>query len=130
MKKHVFLIDDDEDELTLFIDVLNKVNIPYKCTWAQSGEQALKQLAYLTPDIIFLDLNMPCMDGLECLAAIKQQPRLQACPVILHSSAAMADWREKGLRLGAAACLSKSETCSKITRILAEFMPADPVIIL
>lgn len=125
MKKHVLLIDDDEDELTIFIDALNKVNIPYKCTWARSGEQALKQLAYLTPDIIFLDLNMPCMDGLECLAAIKQQPHLNACPIILHSTTMTADCRDKGIRLGATACLSKADTDSKLTALLAELIPID-----
>jgi CheY-like chemotaxis protein len=125
MKKHILVIDDDEDELTLFIDALNRLNIPYKCTWAKSGEQALKQLTYLTPDIIFLDLNMPRMNGLECLTAIKQQARLQACPVVLHSSAMTADWRDKGITLGAAACLVKSDTGSKLATILSELMPAD-----
>jgi CheY-like chemotaxis protein len=125
MKKHVLLIDDDEDELTLFIDALSQVKIPYKCTWAKNGEQALKQLLYLTPDIIFLDLNMPGMNGLECLAAIKQQPRLQDCPVILQSTAMTADWRDKGIRLGAASCLAKPNTSSELASILAEIIPID-----
>lgn len=122
MKKHILLIDDDEDELTLFVDALNRVNIPYKCTWAKTGEQALKQLIYLTPDIIFLDLHMPCMNGLECLAAIKQQPRLQTCPVILHSTNMTPDWRNEGIRLGAAACLSKSNSSLELAAILSEFI--------
>jgi CheY-like chemotaxis protein len=127
MKKHVLLIDDDEDELTLFIGALNQVNIPYKCTWAKSGEQALKQLIYLTPDIIFLDLNMPGMNGFECLAAIKEQSRLQTCPVILHSTAMTADWRDKGIRLGAAACLAKAGTPSELAVMLAELISIDEV---
>lgn len=125
MKKHIVLIDDDEDELTLFIGALNQVNIPYKCTWAKSGEQALKQLLYFTPDIIFLDLNMPRMNGFECLAGIKQLPHLQPCPVILHSTTMTADARKEGLRLGAAACLAKSDTASELAVILTEFIPID-----
>ena len=127
MKKHILFIDDDEDELKLFIDALNDVNIPYKCTWAKSGEQALKQLTYFTPDIIFLDLNMPCMNGLDCLAAIKQQPRLKACPVVLHSTAMTVDWRIKGMRLGAATCLVKAETSSNLVLIMAQLIPLDPI---
>jgi CheY-like chemotaxis protein len=130
MKKHIFLIDDDQDELTLFMDALNHVNIPYKCTWAKTGEQALQQLTYLTPDIIFLDLNMPGMSGFECLAAIKQQPRLKACPVILHSSTMTAECRDKGIRLGAAACLAKSDTPSELAVILEELIPDDLVTLL
>jgi len=127
MKKHILFIDDDEDELMLFIDALNEVNIPYKCTWAKSGEHALKQLTYFTPDIIFLDLNMPCMNGLDCLAAIKRQPHLKACPVVLHSTAMNAEWKSKGMRLGAAACLVKSETSSNLVVLMAQLIPLDPI---
>ncbi|MDO6430563.1 response regulator [Flavitalea sp. BT771] len=125
MKKHILLIDDDQDELTLFVEALNKVNIPYKCTWAKDGEQALQQLTYLTPDIIFLDINLPGMSGFECLAAIKQRARLQVCPVILHSTNMTADCRDKGIKLGAAACLAKSDTPSELAGILEELIPDD-----
>jgi CheY-like chemotaxis protein len=123
MKKHILLIDDDEDELTIFVDGLNQVNIPYKCTWARSGEQAIKQLTYLTPDIIFLDFNMPSMNGLDCLAAIKQLPGVQHIPVILHSFPVSAELREKGMQLGAAICLEKPETTIKLAGILNELIP-------
>lgn len=125
MKKHILLIDDDEDELALFVDALSQVKTPYKCTWAKNGEQALQQLLYLTPDIIFLDLNMPGMNGLECLDAIKQQSRLQDCPVILQSTALTADWRDKGIRLGAASCITKPDTPSKLASILAQIIQSD-----
>src|SRR5882762_7867987 len=100
MKKHILLIDDDEDEVIMLTDALKQVNMPYKCTWAKSGEQAVSQLAYLTPDLIFLDINMPGMNGFECLAAIKQVPRLQSIPVVLHSSAMSEDYRRRGMELG------------------------------
>jgi len=125
MKKHILLVDDDQDELTLFIDALDRLHIPYKCTWAKSGEQALQQLIYLTPDIIFMDVSMPGMSGFECLAAIRQRPRLQACPVILHSTGMTADFRDKGIRLGAAACFAKSDTPSELAVILEELIPDD-----
>ena len=71
MKKHIFLVDDDEDEMLFLNDALTTVRIPIKCTWAKSGEQALMQLEYLMPDIIFLDYNMPSSNGLEILRQIK-----------------------------------------------------------
>lgn len=129
MKKHILLIDDDEDELTIFMGGLDQVNIPYKCTWAKSGEQAIKQLTYLTPDIIFLDFNMPSMNGLDCLAAIKQLPGAQHVPVILHSFPITAELREKGMKLGATICLEKPETMTKLAGILKELIPVGAITI-
>ena len=124
MKKHILLIDDDEDDVTIFIDTLDRVDISYKCTWAKSGEQAISQLAYLVPDIIFLDINMPCMNGFECLAAIKQVPRLQQVPVVLYSSAMSEDCRAKGMNLGASACLAKQNAISELEDILRKLTTA------
>jgi CheY-like chemotaxis protein len=130
MKKHILLIDDDQDELHIFVEALKQVSIPYKCTWAKSGEQALEQLLYLKPDIIFLDLHMPGMGGLECLAAIKRLPGVQHIPVNLHSSVMTAELRGQGMRLGASACFEKSASISELADMLQELMTAEtaPVI--
>lgn len=124
MKKHILLIDDDEDDAIFLLDALDRVNISYKCTWAKNGEQAVSQLTYLTPDIIFLDINMPGMNGFECLAAIKQVPRLQHVPVVLHSSAMSDDCRAKGMNLGASACLAKQDVVSELGDILRKLITA------
>ena len=118
MKKHILLIDDDEDELIIFMDLLKKADFPCKCTWAKSGVQALSQLAYLIPDIIFLDMNMPGMNGLECLAAIRQMPHLRAIPVVLHSSVISEDCCSKGMNLGAVAYIEKTDTVSEVLKHL------------
>ncbi len=118
MKKHILLIDDEEDELIIFMDLLKKADFPCKCTWAKSGVQALSQLVYLAPDIIFLDVNMPGMNGLECLAAIRQMPHLQGTPVVLHSSVMSEDCCSKGQSLGAVACIEKTDTVSEVLKNL------------
>ncbi|WP_153825438.1 response regulator [Niastella caeni] len=41
MKKHFFVIDDDEEDVQLILDALSTMNADLKCTWAKSGEQAL-----------------------------------------------------------------------------------------
>lgn len=128
MKAHILLIDDDEDELKFFTEGLNRVNMPYKCTWANSGGQALKQLAYLKPDIIFLDLRMPEMDGLDCLAAIRQLAHLHDVPIILHSSVMTDDYREKGMRLGATACVLKPVTLEEFAAVLRELHPGEGIV--
>lgn len=54
---------------------------------AGDGAEALKVARSERPDLIFMDLNMPVMDGLTCCAAIKGDPQLRSIPVIMVTSA-------------------------------------------
>jgi CheY-like chemotaxis protein len=121
MKKHFFVIDDDEDEIQMISAALNKMKADCKCTWANSGEQALQQLQYLQPDVIFVDYNMHGMNGIQCLQAIKDLPNCSHVPVILHSSLMTDQLCSKALRLGAYQCLQKPDTFDKLINILQPF---------
>lgn len=122
MKKHILLIDDDIDELDLLQDALQEMAIPHKVTWAKSGSQALEQLRYLAPDIIFLDINMPNMNGLECLTFIKQLPDRENIPVILCSTGMNPDISRQGLQAGAAACVKKANTFNELSDVLNKYL--------
>ena len=122
MKKHIFLVEDDKDDMLFFTETLCKLPVPTKCTWAQNGEQALRQLAYLSPDLIVLDFCMPGMNGLECLEAIRSSTRLQAIPVVMYSSTFSDEVRQKALALGASACLKKSVSIQELTGLLAPLL--------
>lgn len=81
-----FLIDDDEDDRDFFISALNKINPTYTCETAVHGEDALRVLKnkpdYI-PDYIFLDINMPRMDGMTCLRELKKIPKILNVPIIM-----------------------------------------------
>jgi CheY-like chemotaxis protein len=84
----ILCVDDDQDELDLFCDAIREINRSVTCIPALDGEQALKILKILIPDIIFLDVNMPRMGGKECLIEIKKDPLLKDIPVIIYSTSA------------------------------------------
>lgn len=127
MKKHILLIDDDKDELRLFVHALDDLNIRYKCTWAQSGEQALQQLRYLAPDIIFLDVNMPGKNGFEVLNDIKRMPEKKEIPVILFSTTMDHHINNMGLAFGATACIQKSNNVKSLSKVLDKFVTTEHV---
>src|SRR5688500_11969216 len=84
----VFYADDDKEDCELFTEALVNVDPEVRSIIASDGREAL---AYLNntrelPDYIFLDINMPLVDGKKCLIEIKNNSRLRSIPVIMYST--------------------------------------------
>jgi len=122
MTLYVQIIDDDEDELMVITKALESLNISFKCTWATSGEQGLKQLSEIRPDVIFVDYQMPGMNGLECVSAIRKLEHCNNSLVILHSTIMEKRIQLMGSDLGASACINKSESVAQLTQFLDCFL--------
>lgn len=116
------MVDDDEDEINIFTEALQKAGIPANCAWAQSGLHLGK--AFPLPDMIFLDVNMPCIDGFECLVDIKRSPTLVAVPVILYSTGMNTELRKRGLALGAVECIAKTYSINDLAETLKQLIVA------
>ncbi len=86
--KSVLLIDDDPDDRFLFQEALNEIDASLVLLAKEDGVEAIKYLKETDelPDIIFLDMNMPRMNGKECLVLIKQETRLARIPTIIYST--------------------------------------------
>lgn len=86
----ILLADDDEDDRQLFKEVITEINAGIQVQVVEDGSQLMKilnEVDYL-PDMLFLDLNMPCKDGKECLREIKDNERLKDLPVVIYSTSA------------------------------------------
>jgi chemosensory pili system protein ChpA (sensor histidine kinase/response regulator) len=73
----------------------------------RDGAEALEALADTVPDVVVLDVQMPKVDGLEVLAAMRADPRHAAVPVIFLTSLASDAFREDCIERGAQAVLIK-----------------------
>lgn len=82
---HILLIEDDTIEIMKFNRVLSFLNSNHSITEVNNGEDALALLenAEKLPDIILLDLNMPKMNGIEFLNALKDHDILKFIPTII-----------------------------------------------
>jgi CheY-like chemotaxis protein len=86
----ILFVDDDLEEYELFCEAVKTFQPATHCLHAKDGLAAVRLLQRLTalPDYIFLDINMPVMDGRECIKEIKADPRLNIIPVIMYSTTA------------------------------------------
>lgn len=109
---NIYYADDDADDREIFCDVIQQINPGIKIILSKDGQEALELLNLQTPppDFIFLDINMPRVNGLECLVRLKSDDRLKTVPVIIYSTTA--DSREvmKMKLLGAEEFISKANS--------------------
>ncbi|WP_295116865.1 response regulator [uncultured Chitinophaga sp.] len=122
MVKQIMIIDDDRDELEIFLEALEGVPAPYACTYAQSPEEAMIMLGDLQPDYIFIDFNMPRTNGLECLKAIKKLEQLRDTPLIIYSNSINDATRRDAYSAGAASCIVKPPTIEILTSMLKNIL--------
>ena len=117
------LIDDDSDDQEIFGMALAKVSMSICCIVANDGHEAIEKLHTddsFIPDLIFLDLNMPRMNGMQCLKEIRKLDRLQDVPVIVYStSSELKDFMESK-QLGANDYLTKQSSLSALISKLTE----------
>ena len=124
LHKNIFIADDDEDDRFLFTNALKDIDEGIVCEFATDGKNALSLLKSTKhlPDILFLDLNMPKINGLECLRRIKNDIRLTSIPVVIFTTSQNPDDVEATHRLGANVYFSKPSDYNilkqKLTRIL------------
>ncbi len=120
-----FLIDDDYDDQIIFEIAIKEVNSDIICVTAHNGLRALKMLMEnhtFIPDIIFMDLYMPIMDGRECLKEMKKIKRLENIPIYIYSSPSEGTTVEELMALGAAGYIPKQSTIPGLVKALQQVL--------
>lgn len=86
---HILIADDDDDDVLRFKEVLTGLDLEYILTVASDGEQCMRILQSLTfiPDVVYLDINMPRVSGIECLDLIRKNSLFKQARVIVMSTA-------------------------------------------
>ena len=121
--KNFLQIDDDSDDCELFMEALSAVSSSSYMAINDPVEAFHKLLMReVRPDVIFLDLNMPVMSGLELLTEIKKQEALQEIPIIIFSTSQLEDIRREAKQLGAHDYISKPNNFNDLKQILSKYV--------
>lgn len=117
------LVDDDQDDQEIFLMTLETINKNIQCFTANDGAEALlmlKEKEDLIPDYIFLDVNMPKMNGIDCLRSIKDFWHLKNTKIFMYSTTSENLVMEKSKALGALDFIIKPASPSTLKKILSQ----------
>jgi len=122
MKKgKILIIEDDRFLIKLYSDKLSREG--FKVRAAISGEEALHKISAEKPELILLDLVLPQKSGFEILSELKLSSRTKDIPVIILTNLGQETDIKKGLGLGAAAYLVKTEfSINKLPALVKEHL--------
>lgn len=114
------LADDDSDDADLFTEALQEIDPGITVATASNGQELLNKLtrSLNLPDIIFLDINMPGLNGWDCLAELKKNRLLSDVPVIMYSTSSNIHDKAKAAKLGASYFYTKPDNFQALKKFL------------
>jgi CheY-like chemotaxis protein len=120
--KSILLVDDDRDDIYFFSKALEEFKVDIEMQTAGEGFEAFERLQNFTPDVILLDLNMPKMNGMAFLKAIKKIKHLKTIPVIIYTTHVTVIEEEELLRLGAYAVYIKPNDFTNTVKTIGSLL--------
>lgn len=115
----VLIVDDEKAVLSVVRRFLERSQTPFQIEAALDGYDAGRLVAMFQPDVVFLDLRLPGMDGFEVCSRIKSAPEHAHTHIIAMTGYANPEVVERIIELGAAVCLPKPFTPDDLRRALA-----------
>ena len=118
---HILLADDDEGDRLLFKVAFSELKTKTVVRTVNNGIQLMEWLNkkdILLPYLLFLDLNMPPKNGLECLKDIKSNEKLQDVFIAIYSTSDSEKDMEETFRNGANVYITKPNDFNKLKQVL------------
>lgn len=119
----IILADDDEDDKMFFKDAFDELKMNTSVQTAKHGKELLECLSEATtllPNIIFLDLNMPIMNGIECLKEIKKNEKWKDIVIAIYSTSSSEKDIEETFVLGANIYIKKPSDFNNLKKVLSD----------
>ncbi|MCE7071946.1 response regulator [Dyadobacter sp. CY327] len=119
-QKKIYLADDDQDDRFFLRQAIQAANASTEIIEVENGLElikAMKQLPGKQASLILMDMNMPKMNGLETIAAIRADADLSAVPVVMISTSSNTLLIEKAYQAGADSFITKPSTFEEFNQL-------------
>jgi CheY-like chemotaxis protein len=123
----ILLADDDEGDRLLFIEAMGALDINNIVSTCNNGMQLMEYLKKenaILPHLIFLDLNMPRKNGLECLKEIRSDEKFKTISIAVYSTSAAENDIDEAFRSGANVYIKKPNNFTILKQLLCKAVSA------
>jgi PleD family two-component response regulator len=122
---NLLLAEDDLDDALIFEMAMHDVPKKFSLRHVLDGEKLFVELKKLIPDLLFLDIKMPCKDGLSCITEIRQNTDYDHMPVIMITSSKAAEHIDGAYSNGANLYITKPDSIKALTKKLEAVFAID-----
>jgi CheY-like chemotaxis protein len=123
MSQKILIVEDNQDCREFLVFLVRRLG--YEPIPVHTGEEAIARATANHPALIFMDLGLPGIDGLEAAAAIKRNPETAGIPIVALSARSEETSKEKALDAGMTMYLSKPAPPALIKETIERFISAD-----
>jgi response regulator RpfG family c-di-GMP phosphodiesterase len=116
--QNVLFAEDDDDDFHLFMEVVKDLSLKLYLTRAENGEVLMKILHEKIPDMLFLDILMPCKDGRDCLLEIRMEKKFDQLPIIVYTGMRNPDTIEFCYRKGTNLYVYKPDSYASLVKVI------------
>lgn len=117
---HVLVVEDNAVNQIMLRAMLQGFNLHVDV--AADGEEGVRMAEEIVPDLIFMDLHMPKMDGLEAIRRIRLQQQLKSIPVLVLTADVSYEKQQKAFLIGATDYLTKPINMRRLESALKRYL--------
>jgi two-component system cell cycle response regulator DivK len=117
--KKILIVEDNSDSceiMNLFI-----TSMGYQAIKAKNGNEAITFAEAEGPDLIFMDMQLPDVDGVKTTAMLKQNPKTSHIPVVALTAWMSAPWEERASKVGITTYLIKPISLKRLKETIKEY---------
>jgi DNA-binding response OmpR family regulator len=128
MPGKILIVDDEVHIRMLLEQTLEELEEDYgvEILSAQNGEEGLALIKAAKPDVVFLDIMMPKLNGYEVCQRVKEDPDVTGIGIVLLTAKGQEVDRRQGLELGASRYMTKPFDPDEVLKVAKELLGLDP----
>jgi CheY-like chemotaxis protein len=119
---HILMADDDKDDFFILKEAAEKAGETLQVSYAGNWLELWRFILKTVPDLLFLDINMPVKDGIECLQLIRNERKYDKVPILIYSTSVNKTDIDKAYKHGANYFIVKPNTIDDITNIIRKLI--------
>ena len=123
-KKKILIVEDNNDSREIMNLFITKMG--YRAIKAKNSDEALTFAEIEKPDLIFMDMDLPDIDGVKTTAILRQNPKTSRIPVVAITAWISALWQEKAAKVGISTYLIKPITPQTLKETIEQYTNGSP----